>query len=221
MTWLTVPPPPTARPPGEPRTASLPSGTRFWRVHAPPRTADSFNPTAQPSFLDGGWFDSLDGSFSYAYLGDQPSTAIVETVCRDLPLGGAPRIVPRKKLTGRRMSQVTVTRDLTVLVVHGAGLTHVGAGLWLTKSEADQYEITRAWANALRLWFPRVDGFQYRPRHDEDAFAWVLFDDGPTSPYARARGSLACEGPSVDLLDPSFAVVLRETMHKFNASIEL
>ncbi|NQW73554.1 MAG: RES family NAD+ phosphorylase, partial [Actinobacteria bacterium] len=64
----------------------------------------------------------------------------------------------------------------------------MGAPLSLTKCDADQYELTRAWAHALRTWFPQVDGFQYRPRHDEDAFAWVLFDDGPSAPCARARG---------------------------------
>lgn len=220
MNWPSVPRPPGTPPAGNPSTVQLPSGTTLWRVHQPPHPADSFNPNAQPSALAGGRFDSLDGSFSYAYLGDAPSTAIVETVCRDLPLGGAPRLVPRKELTGRCLSKVTIVRDLSVLVLHGAGLTHVGAPLSLTKCDADQYELTRAWAHALRTWFPQVDGFQYRPRHDEDAFAWVLFDDGPSAPCARARGSLACTGPEVDLLAPSFAVELRQVLHKFNATVE-
>ncbi len=75
-------------------------------------------------------------------------------------------------------------------------------------------------AHALRAWFPKVDGFQYRPRHDEAAFAWALFDDGPSAQYARARDSLACTGPGVALLDPSFAVELRQVLHKFNAIVE-
>lgn len=126
----------------------------------------------------------------------------MEATCRDLPLGGPSRVVLRKELGERRLSEVTITRDLTVLVLHGSGLTDLGAPLSLTKCEADQYETTRAWAKALRGWFPEADGFRYRPRHDKDAYAWVLFDDGPEATYARARGSLALTDLRLTFLTP-------------------
>jgi hypothetical protein len=178
-----------------------------------------FNPTAQPSRLDGGRFDSLDGSFAYTYLGDTDQVAVAERLCRDLPHGGAARLVLKADVVGKRLSTVEVSRDLRVLVLHGAALTQVGATLDLTKCEADQYEITRAWAVALRTWFPDVDGFRYRPRHDEDRLAWVLFDDGETAPNPRARGALRTIG-TPELLDQEPGLTrVRSTLRLYNATL--
>lgn len=216
-----VPFPPHRRPAGRPPIADLAAGTCLWRVHSIDHSAQGFNPTVQPSVLRGGRFDSPDGSYAYAYFGDCATTAIAETICRDLPLGLAPRLVLRRDLVGRRLTEIEVTRTLPVLKLHGAGLTHVGAPLSVTKGGADQYLATRAWAVALRTWFPHIAGFCYRPRNDEDAFAWVLFDDGPGAAEPRARGALKATGTGFDLLDPAFAVDLRRSLHMFNATVDI
>jgi hypothetical protein len=114
---------------------------------------------------------------------------------------------------------VEVVRDLQVLVLHGAALTQVGATLDLTKCEADQYEVTRAWAVALRSWFQQIDGFRYRPRHNEDRFAWVLFDDGADAENPRAHGALRTHGPA-ELLDREPGeTMLRKALHLYNATL--
>ena len=128
---MTLAPPPSAQPPGKPVITVLEAGTSLSRVHGE-HPADAFNPTPRPSIRSGGRFDSLDGSYAYTYLGRTPGAALAETLCRDLPLDGSAREVPRARTAGRRLSTVEVTRDLPVLVLHGAALTQVGATLELS-----------------------------------------------------------------------------------------
>lgn len=213
--------PPAARPPGTPVIDVLAAGTSLFRVHGE-HPADAFNPTPQPSKRSGGRFDSLDDSYAYTYLGQTPEAAIAETVCRDLPLDGSAREVPRARIAGRRLSEVTVTEDLRILVLHGPALSHVGATLDLTKSEADQYVTTRRWARSFLSWLPEIAGFRYRPRHDEDSFACVLVDEGPTAPGGRAHGALRADtGSGLDLTSPDGQVLLRQVLHRHNAVLSI
>ena len=214
---MTVPDPPVTLP-GTPKVELLRAGTVLRRVHST-FAADAFNPTAQPSKLAGGRFDSLDGGFRYTYLGADDDGAIAETLCRDLSLDGAARVVPRKRLVGRRITSVEVLRDLNVLVLHGAALTQVGAGLWLTKSDADQYEATRAWAARLLELLPDIDGFQYRCRQDEDRLAWVLFDDSPIG-TGRAHGALRARPDTQPLESGDGLVDVERVLANHNAAVE-
>lgn len=194
----------------------LPAGTVLRRVHGT-HAAYEFNWTAQPSALTGGRFDSLDGAFGYAYLAATASGAIAETVCRDLPLNGAGRQVPRTLLAGRRLTSVELARDLQVLELHGADLTQVHAPLELTKCDAGQFVMTRRWAAALRTWVPKADGFRYRCRHDEDEFAVVLFDDQP--PRVRAHDALVAQPDSLALDTLAGLALVLAVLHRHNASI--
>lgn len=110
-------------------------------------------------------------------------------------------------------------RDLNILVLHGAALTQVGAGLWLTKSDADRYEATRAWAAWLLAELPEVDGFQYRCRHDEDRFAWLLVDDA-ASGSGRAAGSLRARRDTVSLDSGAGLVEAQRVLTQHNAAVE-
>ncbi|GAA2018493.1 RES family NAD+ phosphorylase [Pseudokineococcus marinus] len=211
--------PPDRQPAGTPVVETLEAGTRLVRVHGD-HPADAFNPTPQPSRLRGGRFDSLDGDWASTYLGEDGRAAVAETLCRDLPVGGAARLVPRSRLVGRRISTVEVVRDLPVLVLHGAALTQVGAPLELTKSSAGEYLTTRAWARALRLWLPDVAGFRYRCRHDEDLLAHVLFDDGPDAATPRARGALQVVPESTLSLETVAGLALvMEVLRAHNATL--
>ncbi|MBB2903354.1 hypothetical protein FHR75_004196 [Kineococcus radiotolerans] len=214
--------PPTA-PSGTPVIEAVPAGTVFHRVHGT-YPAHTFNPTPQPSRLQGGRFDSLTGDYAYTYLGEHPDAALAETICRDLPLGGPARLVPHAMLAGRRMSRVRTTRDLDILVLHGAALTQVNAPLALTKCDAGHYLTTRAWADTLRTWCPDVAGFRYRCRHDEDLRALVLFDDGPPAATsqrpARARGALATVARSTYALTSAAGLATtRRVLRAHNATL--
>lgn len=213
---MRLPQPPAAQPAGSPVVETLPAGTLLRRVHGS-HPAESFNWTAQPTILSGGRFDSLDGSYGYTYLGESDAAAIAETLCRDLPLAGPARLVPRSQLTGRRITTVEVERDLPVLVLHGAALTHVGAILALTKCDADEYLMTRRWAAMLRGWLPGVAGFVYRCRHDEDLRAWVLFDDGPST--RRAHTALTAQAGSTPLDAADGLALVKQVLRQHNAAL--
>lgn len=212
-------PAPPANIAGTPRIEVVSAGTLLRRVHGT-FDADAFNPTAQPTRLDGGRFDSLDGSYAYIYLGYDDEAALAETVARDLPLDGSARLVPRRRISGRRITTVEVIRDLKVLVLHGPALSQVGAGLWLTKSEADQYERTRAWAAWLLGELPGIDGFVYRCRHDEDRLALVLFDETPGGRFARAAGALRAHPDTVPIDSGDGLFDVERLLADHNAAVE-
>lgn len=159
------------------------------------------------------------GSYAYTYLGGGAPGAIGETLCRDLPLGGHARLVPWAKVHGRQITSVEVLHDLPILALHGAHLTQVHAPLELTKCDADQYDVTRAWAHRLREWFPDIAGFQYRARHDEDSISWVLFDDRPPGPHARAGGSLRALPDSLPLDAGPGVHLLQKVLQAHNATL--
>ncbi len=187
----------------------MPAGTSVFRIHTTGRDPAGLNHTARPSRISGGRFDSDDGSYGYIYLGDSPATAIAETLCRDLPLTGQARLVPWTQIARRALTRLTVVRDVSVLSLHGPALTQVGAPLALTKSGAEEYETTRAWAKALRRWVPQAEGFAYRPRHDEDGLALVLLVE-----------ALEVADEPVPLTEPGALRVVRDVLHAHNATFQ-
>ncbi len=201
--------PPHRRPRGGPVVEVLPAGTSAFRIHTAERDPVALNHAARPSRISGGRFDSDDGNYGYIYVGDSPSTAIAETLCRDLPLTGRARLVPWTQVARRALTRMTVVRDVTVLRLHGPALTQVGAPLALTKCGAQEYETTRAWAKALRRWVPQAEGFAYRPRHDEDGLTWVLFVE-----------VLEIADEPVPLTEPEVLRVVRDVLHAHNATFE-
>lgn len=211
-----IPPPP--RCPGAIVFRHLEAGSRVWRVHSSRWDADSFNPSAAPSVLRGGRFDSVDGSFAYTYVGEDEEAAVAETIMRDLPFDGHPRIVLKTRFEDKFVTGVEVLRQLSLVSLLGADLTQVGQDLWLTKCDADEYLLTRAWSAAIRGWAPNADGFVYRCRHDEERLAYVLFDDGDV-PVSRARGSLRATLDTLSLRSPGGLEVLRRVASRHNASL--
>jgi hypothetical protein len=205
--------------PGTPRRHVLAQGTVLRRVHPTAYAADSFNPTPQPSVLSGGRFDSLDGAFSYSYLADDDDGAIAETMCRELPLDGRPRLIPRIKLAGRVITSVELLRDLTLVSLRGADLSQVGQDIWLTKCEADGYLLTREWSESIRAWCSDAAGFVYRCRHDEDCIAYVLFDDGATAIAPRARSALHARSDSIPLDSVAGEYMVRRVALRHNATL--
>jgi hypothetical protein len=202
--------PPKRKPRGTPVLETLHAGTEVFRIHHVDRDPEQLNWRAPPSRYTGGRFDSMDSSSGCVYVGDTPGTAIAETICRDLPLTGAARLVPWARIAARALSRLVVTDDLSVLSLHGADLTHVSAPLALTKCDADRYETTRTWARALRRWVPDAQGFEYRPRHDEDGLARVLF----------AEGSIRRVGKPEPLTSARKLRVVRDVLHRHNATFE-
>lgn len=217
---MTLAPPPR-RPPGKPVEVTIPAGTTLIRVHRGGHRADTFNPTAQPTAERGGRFDSINGAYAYSYLGDGLAVAVAETLMQDVPIGRVARRLRHRDLAGRYLARVLTTRSLTVVDLCGPALRHLGASLELTKCGSHDYVTTRLWAARLRHWCPAAAGFVYRPRHDENAMAYVLFDDGPDAPCLRAHAALtSLNDPGLHLASAQGLHVVRQVARAHNVSID-
>jgi RES domain len=190
-------------------------GSRVFRVHREQHSAVAPNPTLPPpSGIGGSRFDSPDGSYAGLYFADSPEGAIAETLCRDLPLDGRPRLIPRAALTGRRLSSLIVTADLSLVAAHGAALAHLGQDGWLTSSNPAEYPLTRQWAAAIRRWCLTADGLAYWCRHDNDRIAYTTW----SPPQTNQHPALSVES-TIDLTEPDALTEVRRVAQAHNASI--
>lgn len=161
-------------------TEPLPAGTRLYRV-ADPAFGLTFKRTA-PQPGRGGRFDCVDGAFGYTYFADEPRVALAEVFTRDLTPSTEIRTIRSTKLAGAVLQTVTTIVDLHVQLLHGSHLTKIGQTIDLTKSDPHTYPRTRAVAADLIDSQPREHGLRYRPRNDEDGFAYLLY---ATDPFQR------------------------------------
>ncbi|MFD6878651.1 MULTISPECIES: RES family NAD+ phosphorylase [unclassified Streptomyces] len=177
---------PHYRPPAEPRAtpakATLPAGTRLYRVHSARRDGGTFNPVPSHCLYGGGRFDSTScDPYGYLYAGLTPSAAIGESVLHSLPFdpSGAARLVPRVAVTGRRLSALRLTTSVDVVaLVTGQDLAAVHQDGWLVQTEARDYPYTRDWAHWIRRHTdPWAQGFLWSSKRDPGERALVLFAD--------------------------------------------
>ncbi|MDJ0363015.1 RES family NAD+ phosphorylase [Rhodococcus sp. H29-C3] len=192
----------------------LPVGAELWRIHSGTYAANAVNPTAQPAIPGGARFDSLTGDYAYTYVGDSPEAAVAETLCRNLPVTGTPRLVPRISIAGRVLSRLTVIEPVTVIAVHGPHLSAIGQDTWLTKSDPADYVLTRTWASALFAAAPSANGLLYRCRHNEDQFAWML----TTHPTNQVHPALEAAGDAVQLDSPTGTALVDRILAYYNAT---
>ncbi|WP_182346371.1 RES family NAD+ phosphorylase [Tomitella gaofuii] len=209
---------PAAPPPndlaGTPHVVVLDAGATVWRVHGryPPCAV---NPTPRPAIPGGGRFDSLTGDYAYTYVGDSPDAAIAETLCRDLPVTGSPRLVPRVRITGTHLTRLTVTTPVPVIALHGPHLAAIGQDTWLTASPPSDYVTTREWARALLVAADTAAGLVYRCRHDNDRFAWML----TAAPERETHPALAAADEHVALDSPAGIALVDTILACYNAAL--
>lgn len=197
---------------------TLAAGTRLWRIHsgAPDRGALTLNQT--PAGAGSGRFHSSDGSYHYSYFGEDISTCIAETYCRSLPLDDrVPRILRRAKLSGRVLSQVTVTDDVLVALVHGSHLATIGQDTWLTKCDPVDYGTTRDWATAILGGTDGILGLKYRARNDEAKFS-VVMTIGADTGVGLCDLMTVSQGP-ITLDDRAGLELVRSHLAKYNATV--
>lgn len=194
---------------------TVPADTSVWRIHSDARGAADLNPTPRPRARAGGRFDSLDGSYSYLYVGDSPAAAVAETLCRNLPVDQSPRLIPRIQIRGRVLSELRTTRPVRVADLTGTGAARLNAGVWLTKCDPSGYVTTRRWAAAVLAANPDLDGLQYRPRHDENNLAWMLTE----TRTATAHAAIAPVGGVVPLDSADGHYLLGALLTAHNAAL--
>jgi len=162
---------------------TLKAGETLYRV-ADPTFGLNFKHIA-PAPQRGGRFDCTDGSYGYTYLAAEPHVAMAEVFTRDLAPSTEIRTIPATHLAGAVMQTVETVVDIEVQLLHGKHLTRIGQTADLTKSEPHTYPHTRAIASQLIAAHPTAQGLRYRPRHDEDGFAYLFYTKDPDQPLTR------------------------------------
>jgi len=216
---------PPVRYTGTPTRRPLRRGTCLWRVHSQARSPRSFKSSAADPLFGGARFDATNTDlYAYFYAALDENTAIAETLLRDLePDEEGMRAIPRKLVTGRALSGLTLTKDLELVsLVTGQDLGSIGQDGWLINAPAREYPQTRAWAHWLRAQATWAQGFVWSSARDQGSLAVVLFGDrcaagfGPD--YARV---LLHEVPelAVVLDDKDGAVWLNRLLEPYRAAI--
>ena len=175
---------PLSKPPGgydgSPNRYLLRRGTCLWRVHTRRYPAPGFNPSLADPLYGGARFDATAADpYPYYYAGLSEETALAETLLRDLlPDERGYRPVPRAAVTGRRLSGLTLTRDLDMVnLVDAEDLAAIGQDAWLVTAPGHDYPQTRDWARGLRGLAPWAHGLIWDSLRGRGGLAVVLFGD--------------------------------------------
>jgi hypothetical protein len=128
------------------------------------------------------------------YGAEGEDAAISETMFHDAPMGHGRAFVPAQRLEDTALGWLRARRDLLLVELLGHGLRRLGLRPEnLTATEADQYERTVPWAEAVHRAFPDIDGLIWMSRQFNAERALVLFGDRVTA------GDLEAVGPAMPL----------------------
>jgi len=95
----------------------------LWRVHSRTLGATDYNPTAAITRFTP-VTDDAGGNLPYLYLGKSEGVAIAETALHDVT--GRSREVPETKLLELALSELGLTRPITLIDLTGHGLSRIG-----------------------------------------------------------------------------------------------
>jgi hypothetical protein len=163
---------PLARPPAaakvSPRAASLPAGTRLWRVHESRRSAAEFKEVESDPHFGGNRFDSTpDDRFPYLYVAAEARTALLETLVRAIPFDDY-----------RSITAVEPACDLTLIsLLATEDLARACQDEWLTQAPPAEYPQTRRWAQWLRSRTPWAQGMIWPSARNLGCRSLVLWGD--------------------------------------------
>ncbi len=171
---LPDPPDPSAL---DPLLEIWPRGRSFVRCHNLRFGPRDFN----PGFGRGRFHPFQDAAghpVPTLYAADRIDGALSETVFHDVPVRGALKMVRRERLKALGLSVLSPRRDLSLLQLHGFGLSRLGvAREELIASEAGQYSRTTLWARALHACRREADGLVWVSRQHDRSLCVVLFGD--------------------------------------------
>lgn len=155
------------------RVEAIAQGTTLYRV-GNLKFGLSYKREAPPPH-GGGRFDCVDGSYGYSYFADDPGVALAEVFSRNLSPSRSVRTIQAAKFGEAVLMTVETIAEFEVQLLHGNHLTFIGHDVSLTKSDPSNYDETRKVAAELIADHPTAQGLRYRPRHDEDGFAYMLY----------------------------------------------
>jgi RES domain len=173
---------------GTPSRHVLKRGTCLWRVHSRSYSAPTFKCRPSDGVFGGARFDSTPADvYPYWYAALTETTAVAETLLRDLPFNElGTRALSREAVTGRKISGLTLTRDLDLVsLVSGPDLAAVAQDYWLVTASGNEYAQTRAWAHWLRRQAGWAHGFLWSSLRDPAELAIILFGDRCADAFGR------------------------------------
>jgi hypothetical protein len=173
---------------------TVPAGTLLFRVHQVIHNPIFFGPAIDPAtgarLPPTNRFDSLRGAFGVLYFGKQLEGAFAETVLRN-PLR---RFVSQRYVTLRAVSELTASRNLKVVDLHGPGLSAVG----LTNAiSTGPYNPCWAWSDYLWSHRDRPDGVAYASRHDPLQICYAIFERPEVTFHSRPATHFAALLPAI------------------------
>jgi len=149
----------------------------LWRLSKRPASEPYWARGAQSRFDDPAGTTPGAATFGVLYAGQDPETAFCESVIHEnsLFLNGA-FVVSRASLVARSLVgfKHPTKPSLTLADLTGAGLKALGLNNDISAS--DNYCISQAWAAAIHVARPELDGIRYVSRQRNDAFCYALFD---------------------------------------------
>jgi hypothetical protein len=149
-------------------------------VHRQGRPAGQFNTRGSDILWGGGRFDgSPECPYPCLYVAFGQATAVAETMLRSMPfVGRRPRILPRSAVRDRRLSALTLTKDIDLLTLSSTpALAGVGQDEWLVHAEPMFYAQTRDWAHWMHHRIPWAQGLIWPSKRDLGQEAIMLFGD--------------------------------------------
>jgi hypothetical protein len=219
--------PPPVKYDGTPHRHVLGRGTCLWRIHSRGHPAGTFKPMPSDLRFGGARFDSTDlDPYPFLYAAQSEITAVAEVLLRDLhPDERGTRVLPQRAVAGRKLSGLTLTRDLDLVsLISGEDLAAVAQDAWLVTASGSQYAQTRAWAQWLRGQAPVAHGFIWSSLRDRGGMAIVLFGDRCAATFGTSyEASLLHEVPelAIDLDDKAGADWLNAKLEPWRVTIDV
>lgn len=219
---------PVAKPPvrfdGQPNRFVLQRGTCLWRVNHRPYSARSFKLTVAGAPAGARFDGSADDPYPYHYSALDETTAIAETLLRNLvPDERGKRLLPQAALAGRQLSGLTLTRDLNLVrLISGEDLGAIGQDAWLVTGHGADYEHTRKWGHWLRRQAKWAHGFVWESLRNRGGLAVVLFGDRCAADFGAGYERILLHEVTeltVNLDDKDGTLWLREVLKNYRVTI--
>jgi RES domain len=176
-------------------------GIELFRIHKSKRGAVYFDRG------NGSRFNSTTAEYGVLYAALDSFAAFRETYRLDrfTPIG-------RDFLEQRYLSTVKPQRELKLVNLAGAELTHIGADARLTTGS---YLISQPWSKALYNHIDKVDGLFYRSRFDPSKFCVAMYENR-VSPESLPEERVTAN----NLLDVLFAPTLQQILDEYQYEID-
>ena len=172
-----VPEPPAAST-LDPLTANWVKGLEVFHIHSATVAPNAFNPNTSPGRGRFHPFLARRLPVPTWYGNTTADGAIAEVIFQNAAFDAAPRLVRRQLLQGRVLSRLTPTRDLRLADLTGHGLRRLGLKRsQLLDTDAEQYEATARWGQALYRSRRRPVGIVWVSRQFDRSSSLVLFGD--------------------------------------------